>query len=115
MEPIIASGGNIIDHHSPSFFPKRFFDLIVVLTTNNTILYDRLVARGYAKEKIDENIECEIMRVVELDAWDSYDHEKVVVLKSESANELEGNVERIVEWASNWIVIYKVVFYLTSF
>jgi adenylate kinase len=31
---------------------------------NNTVLFDRLAARGYDQAKITENIECEILEVV---------------------------------------------------
>jgi adenylate kinase len=34
-----------------------------VLTTDNTVLYDRLVKRGYSKHKVEENVQCEIMQV----------------------------------------------------
>ena len=36
---------------------------VVVLTSDNTILFDRLVKRGYKTNKVQENVECEIMRV----------------------------------------------------
>ena len=45
MEDMIAEGGKIVDYHSCEFFPERFFDIIFVLRTNNTLLYDRLHAR----------------------------------------------------------------------
>ena len=35
----------------------------MLLRTNNTVLYDRLKARGYEDKKITENIECEILDV----------------------------------------------------
>lgn len=47
LEPHIPKGGYIIDFHGSAFFPERYFNLVIVLTTNNTILYDRLEKRGY--------------------------------------------------------------------
>jgi adenylate kinase len=41
----MARGGNIVDYHSCDFFPERWFDLVIVLQTDNTILYDRLEKR----------------------------------------------------------------------
>jgi len=35
----------------------------VLLRANNTVLFDRLKARGYNEKKISENIECEILEV----------------------------------------------------
>jgi len=36
---------NIVHFHSCGFFPERWFDLVVVLRTDNTILFDRLKGR----------------------------------------------------------------------
>lgn len=41
----MADGGVIIEHHSVDWFPERWFDLVIVLRTDNTILYDRLAKR----------------------------------------------------------------------
>ena len=77
----MCHGGNIIDFHSCDFFPERWFDLVLVLRADNTVLYDRLVCiclpchvvhlllmhqakRGYAQTKLQENVQCEIMQVV---------------------------------------------------
>ena len=57
IEPFINDGGAIIDFHSPGFIPDEWVDLVVLLRCNNTILYDRLKARGYSEKKISENIE----------------------------------------------------------
>ena len=51
---------------------NRWFDLIVVLTCDNTILYDRLIARNYKLNKIQENVQCEIMKIVLDEAFDNY-------------------------------------------
>ena len=45
MEPEMAKGGIIVDFHSCEFFPERWFDLVLVLRANNTVLYDRLAKR----------------------------------------------------------------------
>lgn len=41
----MEEGGNIVDYHGCDFFPERWFDCVVVLQTDNTILYDRLSRR----------------------------------------------------------------------
>jgi adenylate kinase len=51
----------------------RWFDLIVVLQTDNGVLYERLEKRGYPQHKITENVECEIMMVLLQEAHDSYE------------------------------------------
>lgn len=41
----MCAGGNIVEYHSCEFFPERWFDIVFVLRTDNTALYDRLTAR----------------------------------------------------------------------
>ena len=45
IEDEVLQGGNIIDWHVCDIFPKRWIDLVVVLRTDNSILYDRLAER----------------------------------------------------------------------
>ena len=42
LEDQMCEGGNIVDYHGCDFFPERWFDIVFVLRTNNTLLYDRL-------------------------------------------------------------------------
>lgn len=102
LEDMIAEGGKIVDYHGCDFFPERFFDIVFVLTTNNTILYDRLAARGYQGTKLTENIECEIMNVIRDEAMDSYNNDIVHVLPSNSPEDMESNIERIILWIEAW-------------
>jgi adenylate kinase len=98
LEGPIAEGGCVIDHHTCDFFPERFFQLVVVLRTNNDILFDRLTERGYNEIKLQENLSAEIMEVVKSSAEDSYAPEVVVELTSNTPEELEANVQRIIQW-----------------
>ena len=41
----MAEGGMVVDHHGCDFFPERWFDLVIVLQTDNTLLYERLERR----------------------------------------------------------------------
>lgn len=45
LEDVMSEGGNIVEYHGCDFFPERWFNLVIVLRTNNTILYDRLLKR----------------------------------------------------------------------
>lgn len=100
LEDELSTGGNVVDYHSCDFFPERWFDLVVVLTCDNTVLYERLEARGYSDKKVQENVQCEIMMVLVQEAHDSYDEEIVVVLPSNTPAEMESNVGRIAQWAA---------------
>lgn len=37
--------GNIVEYHSCEFFPERWFDAVIVLRADTTLLYDRLQKR----------------------------------------------------------------------
>ncbi|OMJ18821.1 Adenylate kinase isoenzyme 6-like protein [Smittium culicis] len=102
LEDIVADGGCIVDYHSCDFFPERWFDLIIVLRADTEVLYDRLVARKYIPKKINENMECEIMQVVLDEALDSYDHDIVKELQSNSVSQMEDNVNFIQNWISQF-------------
>lgn len=51
---------------------RRWFDFVVVLSTDNTVLFQRLEARGYPQQKIQENVQCEIMHVSIEEAREAY-------------------------------------------
>ena len=59
--------------------------------------------RAYPLKKIQENNEAEIMQVVLEEARSSYPAEIIVELESESMEQLESNVARIVEWITLWL------------
>ena len=61
-----------------------------------------LIHSGYPLKKIQENNEAEIMQVVLEEARSSYPAEIVVELRSESTEDLEANIARIVEWITTW-------------
>lgn len=49
LENDMSAGGVVLDYHVCSFFPERWFDLVIVLRCDTHILYDRLVARCVMK------------------------------------------------------------------
>ncbi|RYG48424.1 hypothetical protein EON67_07635 [archaeon] len=143
MEPAMSAGGNVVDFHTVDIFPERWFELVLVLRTDNTILFDRLSARyvaglrccpactqhppcactamrvpcamcyvpcarpshscsGYALNKVQENVEAEIMQVVLEDAHESYAAEIVQELPSNTMEDLDSNVSRVASWYAMW-------------
>lgn len=102
IEDEIPQGGYIIDWHACDLFPKRWINLVVVLRTDSTKLYDRLRARNYPESKLQDNLDTEIMEVLLEEARESYDGEIVVELQSNEAEDIESNVERIMIWIENW-------------
>ena len=98
LEEVVEAGGCIVDHHGSDLFPERWFDLVVVLQCDNTVLYDRLEKRGYTVKKIQENVECEIMQVTLEEALDSYKEEIVKPLQSNTPGDQETNIQMLVDW-----------------
>ncbi|KAH1191736.1 Adenylate kinase isoenzyme 6 [Glycine max] len=88
-------GGNIVDYHGCDFFPERWFDSVVVLQTDNTIL-------GYKDSKLSNNIECEIFQVLLEEAKESYSEEKVIAMKSDNIEDISRNVATLTDWVRNW-------------
>lgn len=95
-------GGYILDWHACDLFPERWIDLVIVLRTDSSILYDRLTSRGYKGKKLEENMDSEIMQVLLDEARESYKEEIVVELRSEKTEDVEGNLERIEQWVEGW-------------
>lgn len=102
MESMMSEGGKIVDYHSADFFPERWFDIVFVLRTDNTILYDRLKERGYCGKKLEDNIDCEIFQTILEEARESYREEIVHELKSDTLDQLSDNVNRICQWLEQW-------------
>lgn len=98
----MKQGGYIIDWHACDLFPRSWIDLVVVLRTNSTKLYDRLKARLYPEQKLQENLDSEIMQVLLEEARESYDEEIIVELESNDPEDIESNVDRIEIWIGNW-------------
>lgn len=129
LEPLAAAGGLVLDWHTCDAYPERWIDLVVVLQCDHTELWDRLekryillepvplpasfprlnahfflsFRRNYPLKKIQENNECEIMGTVVEEAREAYPEEIVVTLKSETPEDIDSNVERIIQWINNWV------------
>jgi broad-specificity NMP kinase len=56
----------------------------------------------YPEAKLQENLDSEIMEVLLQEAHESYDEEIVVELRSDTAEELDANVDRIEAWIKQW-------------
>ena len=75
---------------------------MVVLRCDHQLLWRRLEKRGYKDNKIAENNEAEIMGVVADEARESYAPEAIVTLSSDTTDEMDSNIERIVAWVHEW-------------
>jgi adenylate kinase len=103
LEPQIHSGGQIIDFHSSGFFPRDWFDVILILRASNTNIFDRLTERGYSENKIRENIESEIFNVVSDEVMESFSHDIILSRNSNTVEEMQNNLEEIVNFVKSKI------------
>lgn len=60
------------------------------------------IRRNYPEKKLQENLDSEIMEVLLQEARDSYNEEIVVELTSNTAEEMDSNVERVETWVRQW-------------
>jgi len=96
LEPLLEEGGCVLDFHSSFFLPESLVDLVVLIRCDNTILYDRLFARGYSEKKIKENIECEIMEVTSEEVREGFPENKIVELRGEKLEDMSSNLDTVV-------------------
>ena len=92
----------LVDYHGCDFFPERWFDIVFVLRTDNTILYERLEKRGYGERKIQENVQCEIFQTILDEALDSYKPAIVHELSSNTPEQMDENLNRMKSWVKQW-------------
>jgi adenylate kinase len=95
LDPVLKEGGNVIDFHSVYFLPEESVGIVVLVRCDNTILYDRLKARGYNEKKIKENIECEIMEVTSEDVYENFINSKIIELHNEHVDDMANNIDTI--------------------
>ncbi|KAL8909641.1 MAG: hypothetical protein Q9207_000139 [Kuettlingeria erythrocarpa] len=102
IEDEIKAGGYLVDWHACDLFPQSWVDLVVVLRSDSSTLYDRLKARDYSEKKLQENMDAEIMEVLLTEAREAFEEEMVVELWSNGVEDMEGNVARIAAWIESW-------------
>jgi adenylate kinase len=95
LEPAMVRGGSCVDFHSSSFFPKRWFGLVVVLRADTEKIFDRLTARGYSEAKREENLDAEICGVCEEEARNSFDQRIILIRPSNELSEMLETVEMV--------------------
>lgn len=61
-----------------------------------------LLFRGYTGKKLEDNIQCEIFQTILEEARNSYKLEIVHELPSNTPEELEDNLDKIVAWLQQW-------------
>lgn len=102
LEEKMQEGGKIVDYHGCDLFPEEWFDIVFVLTTDNTLLYDRLKRRGYNGKKLENNIQCEIFQTLLDEARNAYKENIVYQLISNTPDDMNSNIDRICQWIETY-------------
>ncbi|MBD3192171.1 MAG: AAA family ATPase [Candidatus Heimdallarchaeota archaeon] len=90
-----------IEGHTTEYVPKQLVSLIFVIKCNPRILRKRLIARGYLKRKIEENIQAEIMEECLLRHRENFPEKIIIELDSsdikpeEIVNEIMKSIDNI--------------------
>ena len=77
--------GVIIDSHLSHYLPKKYVDVCIVVKCDLKVIEKRLKKRKYNKEKIKENIECEIFDIC-LDEAKRGRHKIIVINTTQGIN-----------------------------
>lgn len=112
LKPILETNKhNIVEAIEPDFLPSDLFHLVFVCRTNNTILYDRLSARGYSETKISENVTSEIFQQILDEAREFYnrDQSMVIELLNDHDQDLNKNVQTMLNEIGNRLNLTNVV------
>ncbi len=73
---------------------SEMFDKVIVLRCDPYTLEERLLRRGYSREKVAENLEAEILDIVYAEAVDIYGEEKVIQI--DNSGSLDVAVDRAI-------------------
>ena len=89
----------VIEGHYVDLVPNDSVEIAVVLRTHPETLRERLRERGYSKEKVNENIEAEVLGVCQLDALDAFGEEKVYEIDTTdlTPNEVASQIEELLK------------------
>lgn len=89
------NNGIIIDSHLSHYIPKRYVDLCIITKCELKRLKKRLEKRSYNKNKVRENIECEIFDVCYNEALEKK-HNIIVINTTKHIN--TDNLSKRIKW-----------------
>lgn len=98
LEPLIAETKlNIIECIHADILPEDLVSWVYVCRTDNTLLYDRLKARGYNETKIANNVEAEIFQTIYDETLMNFNRSIVTLLVNDEENDLDKNLRIVVD------------------
>ncbi|MBW9221213.1 AAA family ATPase [Methanothermococcus sp. SCGC AD-155-M21] len=89
---------------------------MVVLRCNPEIVKDRLKKRNYSKDKINENVEGEILDICLIESLERFQKDNILVYEIDTTNrDIDSIVYEIIEAIDNKRVKYGVVNWLEDY
>lgn len=95
LEPILNQGKNNVFETIHPLFENDEVDCVFVCRTNNTILHDRLTARGYSSKKLENNMQAEIFQTIYDEVSEDFDEYKIISIQNDNLDDLDRNVKLI--------------------
>ena len=86
----------IIEGHYIDLVPSEHVSTVIILRTHPTSLRKRLAERSYSEEKIQENVEAEIIGVCQMDALDAFGESTVKEIDTTSKT-IDETVDEIIK------------------
>jgi len=93
IEKIKSNQNLIIDSHLSHYLPKKYVDLCIITKTQLKKLNQRLNTRRYSKQKIRENLDCEIFDICLNEAKEA--GHKVIVIDTTKVIKIKDILKKI--------------------
>lgn len=93
-------GEGIIEGHLTHLLPA---DRVVILRCRPDILKDRLVKRGYPEDKIQENVEAELLDVILIETAEIHEPEKIYEIDTTNRDvaDTAGRIQEVIRGTAN--------------
>lgn len=72
----------------------------MLLNLQNVLFF--FINRGYSGKKLEDNIQCEIFQTILEEARDSYKADIVHELQSNTPDDMDDNLDKILAWIQEW-------------
>ncbi len=86
----------VIEGHYIDLVPSEYVSTTFILRTHPTTLKQRLIERSYSEEKIQENVEAEIIGICQMDALDAFGESTVKEIDTSDIT-IEETVDKIIK------------------
>lgn len=102
LEPIMRTGGNIVEYHNIEFFPERWFQLVLVVRCDTNILFKRLEEKGYNSKKIQQYVEMEIFQMALDEAKTAFKRVVVHQVRGEKESDVQECIAIVKDFMKIW-------------